>query len=113
MRAVRLRPTDEGQSLVVLPFPPSTFTPVEILVFFYCLTSSSFLQVNCRLTHLVLVCIAKWTGQPGESFESKQAVKEWKGFPEKNTSAYFARAMRRRLLAITPRPSHRSIPSCP
>ena len=68
---------------------------------------------NAPTELLVLVCIAKWIGQPGKSCESKQAVKEWKSFPEKNSSAYFARAMRRRLLAITPRPSHRSIPSCP
>ena len=28
-------------------------------------------------------------------------------------SAYFARAMRRRLLAMTPKPNQRSIPFCP
>src|SRR5260370_14153919 len=62
---------------------------------------------------LVLVSTAKWLKHHGRLVDSKRLVIEWLSFSGEKRSAYFAKAMRRRLLAMTPRPSHRSIPFCP
>jgi type I restriction enzyme S subunit len=65
------------------------------------------------LNFVVLVCIAKWLSRLEKEVHSKQAVIKRMSFLLMGGWAYFARAMRRRFEAMTPRPSQRSMPSGP
>jgi hypothetical protein len=67
-------------------------------------------QINA---FVVLVSPAKWRKKPEKPIETEQFLFSWLSFPLVERYAPFLWAICLRLLAMTPRPSHRSIPSCP